>query len=209
MLKRIVGAVILSGLLGCPATVPPEVLQKYQSKTLYTCCNIHHEKNDINDANYYVGTLLPLGTPAQVQGLGNRSATFSAGGTTLTLTQSYGTAQESFEVYLDKILVSEDPKAKVATYPQAVQDAIRDARVEKGMTRDQVILSLGYPPTHKTASLNDRLWTYWYNRYVTFQVAFDEAGKVSNVVGGSAPTTNVPIPDAPAPRATPATKKRR
>jgi outer membrane protein assembly factor BamE (lipoprotein component of BamABCDE complex) len=62
------------------------------------------------------------------------------------------------------------------------------------MTREQVILSLGYPPTHRTPSTEGREWTYWYNRWVTYKIIFDDAGVVSTLVGQTVPTQNKPIP---------------
>jgi hypothetical protein len=49
------------------------------------------------------------------------------------------------------------------------------------MTRDQVLMSLGYPPAHRTPSLSASTWTYWQNRWVTMVVAF-EGDRVSRVV---------------------------
>jgi hypothetical protein len=211
VVKRVLVILVLGSVMGCRAAVPPQVLQQYQGRTFYTCCNIRYEGQDINDANYQVGAILPFGSQAQVQAMRGRSVTFLADGRTLTLTQSYGTAQESFEAYLAKILVSEDPRVRFASWPKGVQEAVSAGHVEKGMTREQVLMSLGYPPTHRTPSLNDRQWTYWYNRWVTFQVVFDDAGKVDQIVGSPAPTTNNPIPAAAAKPAapTPAPKKRR
>src|SRR5262249_14307663 len=154
---------------------------------------IRHEGDQINDANYAVGTLLPLGAKATVQGAGRDSITFVADGTKLTLSHSYGTKEETFQQYIDKVLVANDPKLQVASFQPAVQEAIRDARVERGMTREQVILSLGYPPTHRTPSTNDREWTYWYNRWVTYRVVFNDAGVVTDIVGRPAPTRDQPI----------------
>ena len=69
------------------------------------------------------------------------------------------------------------------------------------MTREQVLLSLGYPATDRTPSLQDREWTYWYNqRGDRYKVAFDEAGKVSDVIGRPAPTAEVKILNADVPQ---------
>jgi hypothetical protein len=209
MLKRIYGVLILACVAGCSAGVPPQMLADYQSRKLFTCCNIHYESDHINDANYQVGAILPFGTPAQVQKLQKRSVTFAADGRSLTLDQAYGTEQEPFEKYLDKVLVAEDPTARFRTFSHAAQQAIQQAHVERGMTREQVIMSLGYPPTHRTPSLDAPEWTYWYNRWVTFKVAFNAGGKVDNIIGTPAPTNNQPIPDEPPPRPSPAPKKRR
>ena len=41
------------------------------------------------------------------------------------------------------------------------------------MNREQVLMSLGYPPAHRTPSLDGPTWTYWANRFATFMVHFD------------------------------------
>jgi outer membrane protein assembly factor BamE (lipoprotein component of BamABCDE complex) len=57
---------------------------------------------------------------------------------------------------------------------------IEQAQVEPGMTRDEVLMSLGYPPAHRTPSLDSPTWTYWANRWATFEVYFD-GDRVSRV----------------------------
>lgn len=192
-MRRVTLIASLAFLTSCHRPGSPEVLQRYQSRMLYTCCNIHYEGSEINDANYFVGTTLPLGTPVRVKAMTSDSVTFSADGTELTLYHSYGTEQESVTAYFDKVLVETDPKTRVAAYSKAVRSAIRDGRVERGMTREQVLLSLGYPPTHRTPSLSSPEWTYWYNRWLTYKVQFDQKGVVTNVVGRPAPTQDQPV----------------
>ena len=210
--RAVVAVVILTAasVVGCQPALSPEALQTYQNRTLYTCCNIHQESGYVSDANYDTGTIVPLGSTARVEAAGRNSVTILADGTKLTLSQDYGRGQESFQQYLDKVLVTDDPKARVASYSRSVQDAIRDGRVEKGMTKEQVILSLGYPPTHRTPSTTSNVWTYWYNHFVTYQVAFDDTGTVSNVIGRPAPTQDQPVTqEVPRAAPTPAKKKRR
>ncbi len=192
-MKKALGMLLVLTAFACHRPVPADVLQGYQSRTLYTCCNIHYESSEILDANFYVGSTLALGAPARVVAMTNDSVTFDAGRVKLTLYHSYGTEQESSLAYFDKVLVSEDPRLRVAGFSKRVQDAIRDGRVERGMTREQVILSLGNPPTHRTPSTSAPEWTYWYNRWVTYRVAFDERGVVSNVIGRPAPTRDEPV----------------
>jgi hypothetical protein len=192
MTRAIAIAVLGALLAACHPPVSPEVLHQWQSRTLYTCCNIHYERDEINDANYYVGSVLPFGTSAVAEKATSDSLTFRAGAIPLTLIHAYGAQQESSQQYFSKILVETDPRATFAAFPKQVQDAITDSRVEVGMTRPQVIMSLGYPPTHRTASTDLNTWTYWYNRWVTYQVVFGADGKVSNLVG-NAPTRGEPI----------------
>jgi outer membrane protein assembly factor BamE (lipoprotein component of BamABCDE complex) len=75
------------------------------------------------------------------------------------------------------------------------------------MTREQVLLSLGYPPTHGTPSLQDREWKYWWNPSSTYTVVFDGAGKVADVIGRPAPTAEVPILNADQPPSAKDSKK--
>jgi SmpA / OmlA family len=187
--------ILTTALLGaaCRHPASPVTLPHFESRNLFTCCNLHYESENINDANYWVGEELPAGTPVRVDKVSADSATFTAGGTTLTLTHEYGTAEESLQQYLDKVLVRTDPRGRIAAYPAAVRRAIDSARVERGMTREQVIAALGYPPTHHTPSLQDKEWTYWYSRWATYKVVFDDAGKVADVIGKPAPTAQLPI----------------
>jgi len=194
-MKRVVWVAALVAIVGCHKGPAPEMVSQYQGRSLFTCCNIHYETDEINDANYYVGTTIPYGTPVTIQGVGSDSVTFVADGKKLTLVHRYGRDQESMQQYIDKVLVAGDPKPRVAGYSHSAQDAIKEGRVERGMTRDQVICSLGYPATHKTPSIDSREWTYWYNRWVTYKVAFDDAGKVATVIGRPAPTHDQDVKD--------------
>jgi hypothetical protein len=192
---------LLVAMSGC-GSLPRSVLREYQERQWYTCCNIRFQPNPygpaiFSDANYSTGLLmLPLGTPVRVQASGHNAVTFTAGGTeSLVLLHEYGKDEESFRQYLDKVLISTDPTTRLATFPASVQRAIRDGRVERGMTREQVILSVGYPPTHRTPSMNTDQWTYWNSRFHTYRVVFDEAGKVVNIIG-TAPTQNQAVETA-------------
>jgi hypothetical protein len=192
---------LAAGLLlaGCHhGTSAPEPSRQVDNRTRYTCCNLHYEGDETNDANYWTGKTLPAGTAVRIEKLTEESVTFSAGGERLTLKHEYGTKQERFSQYLDKILVLSDPRPRIGAYPPAVRRAIDNSKVERGMTREQVILALGYPPTHRTPSLREREWTYWYNRWVTYKVVFGDAGKVADVVGRPAPTAEMPIANADA-----------
>lgn len=202
-MKRVIVAGLLLVVVGCRPKTSPEVIGQWQSKQLYTCCNIHYEHSEISDANYYVGLPLPLGTRITVDQVTPEAFTFTAdGGMKLTLYHKYGRAQESSEQYFRKVFVETDPRTQLATFPLDVQEAINDSRVEKGMTREQVIMSLGYPATHRTLSTDSNTWTYWHNRWVTYTVGFDSSGRVASIAG-QAPTRGLDLSQT-APAAKPA-----
>ena len=168
-----------------------------RSRPLYTCCNLHYEEGAINDANYHVGSLLPLGTPVHVESAGNHWVKIQVLNGYMTFHQDYGREQESFSQYVNKLFVAEDPRVRLATFPLDVQQAIIESRVERGMTREQVIMAVGYPPTHRTPSLAANEWVYWSSRFRTYTVTFDGgAGKVARVSTGApedVPTREQPV----------------
>jgi len=178
-LTAIAVAFVLLG--GCHRYLSTEVWDEYGAGAVYTCCNLHYEGPDISDANYYAGTMLPLGTPVTAKSSGGGWITFDAAGGELTLEHAYGTNEEPFQQYVAKVLVFEDPKIRLATFSPAVQEAIRQGRVEEGMTREQVIMSLGYPPTHRTPSLDAPEWIYWLTHFGTYRVQFDRATALSEM----------------------------
>src|ERR1700688_1710972 len=113
MMKRAIAIGLVGfGLAACHPPVSPEVLRQWQSRTLYTCCNIHYEGDTTSDANYSVGWTRPCGSVATVEKMTSDSATFRAGGTVLALAHTYGRDQESSPKYFSKILVDSDPHAK-------------------------------------------------------------------------------------------------
>ena len=196
-------------LASCATSVPPEELQQWQSRSLYTCCNIHYENPaKISDANYFVGSTLPFGSPAVVRSMTNKSITFSSGAQSFTITHDYGT-NEAIQQFAAKLFVDVDPRRRFETFSPTVRNAITDGRVEVGMNRDQVLMSIGYPPTHRTATLDMTTWTYWYNRWFSYQVQFNGEGVVTAVVGSRAPTRGEPVvPVAPPPAPAPEPRRR-
>jgi hypothetical protein len=65
-------------------------------------------------------------------------------------------------------------------FSEAEKSSIKSGTVTAGMSKDAVIKAMGYPPHHKTPTLEMDQWRYWKNRFDTMLVIF-ENGKVSSV----------------------------
>ncbi len=61
--------------------------------------------------------------------------------------------------------------------PEEIEN-IRNGTIQKGMSRDAVIVSWGYPPLHANPSLSGRHLYYWKNYWVKELVDFDENDRV-------------------------------
>lgn len=127
----------------------------------YTCCNLRYEGDWISDLNGIGLPFVPAGARITVKDYGRYRAYVLIDGRPMRIGQDYGRKQETKEQYVAKLIVKDDPRQRMASFPPAVQAAIQEGKVIAGMTKDQVIMSLGYPRTDVTPSLADSEWTYW------------------------------------------------
>jgi hypothetical protein len=150
----------------------------------YTCCNLHYDKEWISDANWGHAPMIPAGARIKVLSYdSDRKAAVEVDGKPMRISHDYGYKQESLEKFISKIVVKANPKAKIDRYPQPVRAAIHSGKVIPGMTREQVIVSVGYPPVHRTPTLDSPVWHHWQSRAGRYEVRWDEKGKVLNVIG--------------------------
>lgn len=151
----------------------------------FTCCNLHYEGDWINDGNYAQLPMIPAGTPAKVLNYGRYRAGVEIGGKPMQLGQDYGRVQETTQQWVEKIIVTTDPKAKMASYPADVREAIRQGRVMTGMTKEQVIMSVGYPLTSETPSLDSPVWRHWVSSFGEYQLNWGRDGRVKEILADS------------------------
>lgn len=201
----VVATVVLGLAAACKSPAPPNPLT---GQSRYLCCNLHYEKDEISDANYQVGTLIPFGTRVQILEVRRNSVKFQPEGhAALTIKYDYNAKGGlPFQTYLDRMFVPEDPhlhlaaahparaparkvKGKGKARAGAPPPAVASSRVklietggfpEPGMTKEEVLMMLGYPPAHRTPSLEAPDWHYWQNRWHQFVVYFD-ADRVTRV----------------------------
>lgn len=143
----------------------------------FTCCNLRYEGDWISDGNYGENPFIPAGTAAKVFDYGSDRAYAEIGGRRVRLGHDYGRAEESLQQWVAKIIVVEDPKKRLASYPTEVREAIRIGKVMEGMTKEQVIMAVGYPMTSETLSLDASVWNYWMSSFDQYQVIWDKQGR--------------------------------
>jgi len=147
----------------------------------FTCCNFHHEGDWISDSNYASLPMIPAGTPATVTGYGRYRAYAMIGDKKMRLGHDYGRQQETLADWTAKMIVAVDPKTKIATYPSDIQKIIRQGKITKGMTKEQVIISVGYPLTSENFSLDAPEWRMWVSSFGEYRIAWDDNGRVKDV----------------------------
>jgi len=176
MQKVIIALAFLTVVPSChklPVLAEPETV----NKELYTRVNIWYEagKQDrIMSTNYHVGQILPAGTHVMVtEKVGDRIYfRDTEKGNTYCLRYARNHTVVPMSEYFDRMFGSSNVLEKEAFTEQELQ-AIRAGRVEPGMSKEAVLVAYGYPPAHKTPSLESNMWTYWTNRFNRRIVRFE------------------------------------
>ncbi|MDD2767834.1 MAG: hypothetical protein PHT19_03800 [Methylococcus sp.] len=143
----------------------------------YTCCNLHFQDDWISDGNYGEYPFIPAGTSVKVYGYSGDRAYAEIGGKKMRFGHDYGRKQETLQQWVEKIVVTADPKIRLSKYPADVKEAIRLGKVMDGMTKEQAIMAVGYPLTSETASLDSPVWNYWLSSFDQYQLTWDKQGK--------------------------------
>ena len=179
-------------LLGALAIATPTALLAQPTPEGYLCCNMRSDGKWISDINYAEPgkRIIAAGTPAKVTGYGRFRVHVDIGDTKQAIGNDYSRDIE-MGAFAQRYIVRDDPKAKLATYPAKVRDAITSARVSPGMTKEQVIMAIGYPVSSENPNLDAKLWRYWLSSFAEFQLIWD-GGRVKEIVT-DAPTRNLVV----------------
>jgi len=175
-------------LAACHGGVQPG---KPPLKEGFICCNLHYEDDWISDGNYAGLPMVSAGTPVKLYSYGRERADVLIAGKPFRLGHDYGRSEESLQQWVGKVVVTADPKLKIEEYSPAVKEAIRVGKVMPGMTKEQVIISLGYPLTSENASLNAPIWRYWLSSFDEYQILWGKNGIVQEVVAEPTVKTRV------------------
>jgi hypothetical protein len=150
--------VIGEKIVGAPSA---EAIRAAAAPTTFACCNLRYSSEDwISDANWASLPFVPAGTPMKVYEYGSNRAKVMIEGAPMWIGLDYGRDQQSIQQWVSKIAVQDDPALRLSSYPARIQLAIRAGKVFPGMNKEQVVMSLGYPRTDTTRSLDLPKWAY-------------------------------------------------
>lgn len=180
ILRGVLAAISVALAASCAT---PGTKEELQPRAGYACCNLHYQRDKISDANWLELPFVAAGTPVRVTGLEYDRAYVLIAGSDMYIRQEYGREQETLGRFIGKTIVAADPKPVIAAWPQEVQDAIRAGRAMLGMTKEQLIVSLGYPMTSYTASLDAPIWKYWMGSFDPYEIVWGPDGRVQEIRG--------------------------
>ena len=151
-----------------------------QSK-LYTACNLWYEKPDrMYSTGYQKGAMLPAGSEVTDVKRSSRKLEFTSKDTKYTMEfipkHNPGVTPDQ---WIDRVLTSRNFAALTSGMSAAEIKAIKEGRVQVGMSKKAVLVSAGYPPETGTPSTDSDTWKYWRHRFGSYNVQFSN-GKVTN-----------------------------
>ena len=157
--------------------------ESLKGKTLYTQVNMHSFKDHyVIWVNYGIHKLIPVNTAVEVIYISPRGVSFmiKGSGQKLTLKNKKRHSGLDGSAWAAKHL-GED-RVDLSQFTKAEHEAIMAAELKRGMSREAVIIARGYPPAHKTPSLESATWKYWQTNRSRTHVFFNDDGKVVDVI---------------------------
>ena len=159
-------------------------------KTYYLKCNLHADPNNnkLSSVNYQLADkVLKWGTPIKINKISRGKVKFEASGEKFTYeihkrTKKVTTVRDHLARFLTTDL--KKLKTRVGSLSSVDKKGIEDARAMVGMSKQGVLIAIGYPPEFVVSDpMAASSWQYWRNRWGKFIVSFDTHGKVKDITG--------------------------
>ena len=151
----------------------------------YTAYTLWYENpKKMSSINHHMGTMIPAGSEVIDVSIHGKHIGFQlaggGGAFSIQFIRKYHPGV-SIEEFKKRLFVSESLEERIKGFSEEEKTMIRKGMVEKGMSKEALLVSWGNPPEHQTPSTTANTWFYWRNRFMKQAVDFDQNGKVMNV----------------------------
>ena len=126
----------------------------------------------IYSTNYNNGTLLPLNSEVKITYLDRNVIFFEYNNKVFALKRTNHSKHISLEGIFKRTFATE--KISLEKYDASTQHSILNAEVKQDMSKDAIILSRGYPPEHRTRTLDANTWYYWSSTHNKQALSFKD-----------------------------------
>jgi hypothetical protein len=185
---KIIGVILFSLVVGSvvatAAGLPPDTLplKRMEGHYYFLGYNLHADLqfNKVSSVNYQLqGALLPWGTEVRVLRVQRNHLLFEVVGKGKRYRyEIYRKTRRSVPLaeHLGRVFLENPDRLKqlVAGMSEIDKDGIYEGRVKPGMSREGVLVAIGYPPefANRQALMTDRDWSYWISRFSKMVVSF-------------------------------------
>jgi hypothetical protein len=175
----------LAAATGCGSTaiVDGQGQRLVAGNTAIALVNLHADKKVLDDVNRQGSELIPVCTEVKLLAIGRKRMTFKVPGVRETYTYNYRNyGREPFGVHLGRYFGSRCPRERVDQMNALDRRGVEDGKPYTGMSKAAITIAMGYPPRHKTPSLQAETWRYWSGRR-GFSITFDSSGQMQSARG--------------------------
>lgn len=175
-------SIIIAALLmlsGCVSTpIQPPIVG-------FTCCNLRPHSGWVSSNNVQGGAILPAGEPIRMDSIKKSYYVYgSIGATNVGLRDDSAKNEADTLRWVRSIIVTNNPRVQLSAWPTEIRTAVQYGMVVIGMTRAQVLMSLGYPSLNDTPDIGSFTWRYWTSREdLPVDLHFDENGQLIKFTG--------------------------
>jgi hypothetical protein len=167
---------------GSRVTTPPNPeLVRLMDGAVYTRTNLHYENDWISEVPWLQQPIVPVGSRIKVVEWSKHKANVLIDGRKMRLGVDYSRDAENIQQFVARVTTPDDPKLRLATYPEPVRNAIRAGRVMPGMTREQAMTAIGRPRVDYVPDLNASEWRYQALEQEELFLVFDDAGQLKEI----------------------------
>lgn len=174
-------AVLATLSTGCPPPSAPPGPSSLAGQEAFLCCttrfNLQREASDAN-YDYRDKRVFPAGTRVRIVSIDDEVAVLQPEGDaeTYSLLFRYGRKALRASDYFGRIFLPEDPTRDLS---QAERAAVHEGRLVVGMSKWEAITARGFPPAHRTPSLDADEWLYYAHYKLCERVRFADGRIVS------------------------------
>lgn len=149
-----------------------------QGKEYYMRHCIWYENEACDTTNYTRGTLVPINTKVTLVELNGEkmSIRINSSREVVKIDNTRKYSKKSMSVIARNMLSSKE--VPIEEFGREMAQNIRNGELHLGMTKEQVVMTRGWPPAHKTPSLDQNTWVYWTSRFATHTLVFRD-GKLA------------------------------
>jgi len=154
-----------------------------ESEEVYTLTNLHPDegRGRLYSVNYQQDGLIKVCSPVRIEEVSAKRMTF----TVLSTGRRYEyifhrMEREPVEQHIGRYFGPRCPTETLQGLDAADVAGVQQGHVYQGMTRQGVILAVGYPPARTTPTLDSDVWRYWTSRFNSLEVYFQN-GRVVGI----------------------------
>ncbi len=181
------------GILGvvCGSCAPYahyEALGAWPTETVYTRYNLHYiSEMGLHRASYanwtqHVGhRVLPYNTRVRAR-IHESGIFFLVADTGMEIGLEYNAGRMGMSAWDYFNLITSPTPVAYDDLSEVDRQGIAAGKAQTGMSKQGVLVALGYPATHQTPSLDWNRWMYWKGRRGSYTVEFDHDGNVVRII---------------------------